>query len=86
MLGNRVPIRTAQMNRQFHVICTCSRRNVRHWEIASGFMRCVLRKAALITTICTDDTETAMFLCCHEGGVLALPFPSGQLPHIIRQR
>ena len=85
MLSDRVPIRCAMMNRQFHVIATCSGQNVRHWEVSSGLMRCVFRKVApsLITAMCTDETETVMFLGCHEGELLAMHFPTGQLLHKI---
>lgn len=81
MLSDRVPIRVAIMNRQFHVIATCSGQNIRHWEVSSGLMRCVFRKAApsQITCICMDDSETVLFVGCHEGELISVHFPTGQL-------
>ena len=85
MLSDRVPIRVAIMNRQFHVIATCSGQNIRHWEVSSGLMRCVFRKIAPspITSICMDDGETVLFIGCHEGELLSVHFPTGQVLHRI---
>lgn len=88
MLSDRVPIRSALINHQFHVIATCSGQNIRHWEISSGLMRCVFRKVApsLITAMCLDDLETLLFVGCHNGEILSLHFPTGQVLHKIGQQ
>ncbi|OHT07581.1 hypothetical protein TRFO_05235 [Tritrichomonas foetus] len=88
MLSDRLPIRCALVNHQFHVIATCSGQNIRHWEIKSGLMRCVFRKSApsLITSICFDEAETLLFIGCHKGELLATHFPTGQLLHVIGQQ
>lgn len=85
MLSDRLPIRSALVNRQFHIIATCSGQNIRHWEIKTGLMRCVFRKNApsLITSMCLDDAETLLFIGCHEGQLIATHFPTGQLLHVI---
>ena len=87
MLSDRLPIRCALLNRQFHVIATCSGVNIRHWEVKSGLMRCVFRKSApsLITCMCLDDEETLLFLGCHKGELITTHFPTGQQLHFVGQ-
>lgn len=88
MLSDRLPIRHAIVNHQFHVIATCSGQNIRHWEMKTGLMRCVFRKNApsLISSMCLDDAETLLFIGCHNGQILATHFPTGQVLHTIGEQ
>ena len=87
MLSDKVPIRCALMNHQFHTICTSSGTNLRLWEVSSGLMRCVFRDIApsLITSMAMDDAQTVLFIGCHSGEIIAVHFPTGQLLHRIGQ-
>ena len=80
MLSDRIPIRGALQNDQFHVICTCSGCNIRHWETATGLMRCVFRKVSnsQITCMCTDAPQTLLFVACQGGELITLHFPTSQ--------
>jgi len=85
MLSDRIPIRSAMINHQFHVIATVSGCNIRHWETSNGKMRCVFRKASPtnITAMCYDTPQTVHFIGCHGGELLAIHFPTGQQLHMV---
>lgn len=83
MLSDRLPIRAALHNSQFHVICTCSGCNIRHWETANGLMHCVFRKVTQsnITCMCTDCPQTLLFVATQGGELITLHFPTSSLMH-----
>ena len=87
MLSDKTPVKTALMNNQYHTIATCSGSNIRHWEVATGLMRCVFRSVAPsdINCMCVDAAQTVLFLACQGGEVLALHFPTSTLLHNIGQ-